>query len=142
MAPLKPDYSTSTVSTDGPITGPRWLHWLVKIITGLALALPFILWLHWLPALAYLPGFALVTVLHLVDLRWWHIIPVGASIRSWRLSDLLTADVAADSVLHWVSALGFFWVATFGQSEAFFGVICVTVAMYIVFMRNYPWAQP
>lgn len=152
---ILPDYSFTTVSTDGPLTAPRWVHWLVKAFTGLALAWPFLHFLHWGILPAFLPGLLLVTLLHLVDLRWWYIIPVGASIRSWRFRDLMTADVRTDTVLH-IAFMELLYVADFVRyhivsalpTTAWHLVLHLAVVMVavsacaLIFRRDYPWATP
>jgi hypothetical protein len=140
---MTPDYSFSTLTDDGPLTQkPRWMHWLLKVLIGYALAAPFLYLLHWSPAVAFLPGLVFILFMKQVLILWDGVLPYHVEFivppSQWRPHDWWTADAATDSALHVAggSLLLALSTTTFG-----YGIIA-GVGLSAVFWLCYPWARP
>ena len=75
------NYSLTTLATDGPLTAPRWVHYVIRILLGLLLALPFMMRLGWTPEFAWIPGTVVVVLARRAGIVWKWFIPVG--FRRW-----------------------------------------------------------
>ena len=64
------------MTKEGPVTAPRWVHYLVKVLIGVLLAVPF-LRLGWAPEFAWIPGTVLVILIRQARIVWHGFLPVG-----------------------------------------------------------------
>lgn len=70
------NYSLTSPMTDGPVTLPRWLHYLIRVLIGLVLAVPFMR-IGWAPEFAWVPGTVLVVLVRRARIVWRGWLPVG-----------------------------------------------------------------
>ena len=121
-----PRYSLTAPATDGPLRGPRWALWLVKVATGALLTAPA--W--WLAG----PGVALAVTLagylgsKAVRLDWRGHRLVGARVNGITAS---APDLVFDGILHllpWCGAASVPWWAW--------------AALGLTALLTYPYARP
>jgi hypothetical protein len=92
---MPPNYSPFTAATDGPLKGPRWLLWLVKVATGALVSLP-VFYLAGGPwAAAVLFGYFAAS--KSVYVRWRGMRPWSFA---WNGITASPADIAFDLMLH------------------------------------------
>ncbi|MEP6618791.1 MAG: hypothetical protein ABJE47_05735 [bacterium] len=70
------DFSLTVSMKDGPLTAPRWVHYLIRILIGLLLAVPFMR-LGWAPEFAWLPGTVAIVLIRRARIVWRGFLPVG-----------------------------------------------------------------
>ncbi len=70
------NYSLTSLMTDGPVTAPRWVHYVIRVLIGLLLAVPFMR-IGWAPEFAWVPGTVLVVMLRRAHVVWRGWLPVG-----------------------------------------------------------------
>lgn len=69
------NYSLTVPTKDGPLTAPRWVHYVIRVLLGVLLALPLIR-LGWAPDFAWVPGTILVILVRRARIVWHGWLPV------------------------------------------------------------------
>ena len=70
------NYSLTVSTKDGPLTAPRWVHYVIRILIGVLLAAPFMR-VGWSPDFAWVPGTVLVIIVGRAGIVWKGWLPVG-----------------------------------------------------------------
>jgi hypothetical protein len=122
---MTPNYSPFTHSVDGPIVGPRWLQWLVKVATGAAFTVPF----YWLGGAWWALGVAVGSLLicKSFDIVWFgaHSTWTPQGWTPWKLDFAFDATL---NLLPWLLLAGAGWP--------------VWLVVTAVLCSTYPYASP